>query len=237
MEKYKKVKKNDLKNKTHTLIVSDFHLGSKVSRSKAVKRLLESFRFRKLILLGDIFESLDFNRLKNSDWELLSLIGKISRKKKVVWIEGNHDKGLTQVFSALIGAKVYKSYKWRYKNKKYLAIHGHQFDNFLINNAILSVIVNQIYNFIQLIDFRDKRTSRYIKRKSKGWLRLSRKVARRAILYARLRQVNYIFCGHTHKSMKMRRGKTYYYNSGCWTDIPSAYITLDKDNIEIHKVF
>ncbi len=224
-------------NKTHTLILSDFHLGSKVSHSKKIATFLKSFRFKKLILLGDIFEDLDFNRLKESDWELLSLIGKISKKSKVIWVEGNHDKGLAKIFAGLTGSRVYNVYKWKYHNKKYLAIHGHQFDNFLTENALLSFVANQVYNFIQLIDFKDRRISRAIKTKSKGWLRLSEKVAKRAILFAKLQGIDYIFCGHTHKANQKKSGKINYYNCGCWTDIPSTYITLDKEKIQIHKFF
>lgn len=223
------------KNETHTLIISDFHLGSKVSRSEDLIEFLNNFRFKKLILLGDIFESLNFRKLNPSDWQLLSLIGNVSRESKVIWVAGNHDAGLTDFFTSLTDVRVYNVYKWKYQNKKYLAIHGHQFDNFLVNNAVISFLANQIYKFIQLLDFEDKRISRAIKRKSKGWLRISKKVAQRALVYAKVMKVNYVFCGHTHKAMELNKGKSHYYNCGCWTDIPATYITLDKDAIEICK--
>jgi len=229
--------KNNLPGKTHTLIVSDFHLGSRVSRSVAIKDLLDHFEFKKLILLGDIFESLNFNELTKNDWELLTLLTTLASKKKVRWVLGNHDKGLTKLFALLTNIKIYKQYKWKYRNIKYLAIHGHQFDNFLVNKVVLSTVINQLYNFIQLIDFTDRRISRFIKRSSKGWLRISKKVASRAIIYARLQRVSVVFCGHTHKAMKMRRGKIKYYNSGCWTDTPSTYITLSGQKVEIHKYY
>jgi UDP-2,3-diacylglucosamine pyrophosphatase LpxH len=219
--------------KTHTLIISDFHLGTKVSRSESLANFLEGIDFKKLILLGDIFEDLNFKRLRKSDWDLLFLIGKISKKKRVIWVEGNHDKGLTNFFSTFTKIRVHKYYKWKHNNKNYVAIHGHQFDNFLINNAVISVVANQIYNAIQFFDFRDKRISRFIKRRSKGWLRLSNKVAKRAIIYAKILQVDYIFCGHTHRAMSKKDGSVSYYNCGCWTDLPSTYITLDGDKVDI----
>lgn len=229
------MKKIKNKNKTHTLIISDFHLGSRVSRSKEAADLLNNFEFKKLILLGDIFEDLNFKRLSEDDWKLISIISKLSQATKVRWVEGNHDKGLANIFSALTGVRLHKVYQWQYRNRKYLAIHGHQFDNFLIDNAFLSILASQLYNFIQLVDFRDKRISHFLKRKSKGWLRLSEKVARRALLYARLRGADFIFCGHTHKAMHKRKGKIHYYNSGCWTDLPSTYITLDGKRIKINE--
>jgi UDP-2,3-diacylglucosamine pyrophosphatase LpxH len=229
------MKKTKQKNKTHTLIISDLHLGSRVSRAKAATEFLKNFEFKKLILLGDIFEDLNFNRLRSDDWKFLALITHFSKTRKVRWVVGNHDKDLAKILAALTGAKVYSVYTWRVGRKKFLAIHGHQFDNFMINNAMLSLIACQIYNFIQLVDFSDKRISRYVKRKSKMWMRNSEKVAQRAILYARLRGAKYIFCGHTHQAMKEKRGKIHYYNAGCWTDIPSTYITSDGNRIEVCK--
>jgi len=229
------MEKTKPKNKTHTLIISDLHLGSRVSRAREAAEFLKSFEFKKLILLGDIFEDLHLNRLRGDDWKFLALLTHFSKTRKVRWIIGNHDKDLAKVFSALTGAKAYNVYKWRYGRKKYLAIHGHQFDNFLTDNPFLSLIAPKIYNLIQLVDFGDKRMSRYIKRKSKGWMRNSEKVMARAFLYARLRGIDCIFCGHTHKAMEEKRGKIRYYNSGCWTEIPSTYITIDGKKIAVCK--
>jgi len=229
------IAKTKNKNKSHALIISDLHLGSRVSRAREATEFLKNFEFKKLILLGDIFEDLNFNRLRSDDWKFLALVTKFSKTRKVRWVMGNHDKDLAKILAALTGAKAYKVYTWRYGGKKFVAIHGHQFDNFLTDNPFLSLIAPQIYNFIQLLDFSDKRISRYIKRESKLWMRNSEKVAARAFFYARLRGFDYIFCGHTHKAMEERRGKIHYYNSGCWTEIPSTYIAIDGKKIEICK--
>ena len=223
----------DTPTKTHTLIISDFHLGSKVSRSRDLINFLSDFRFKKLILLGDIFESLNFNRLNETDWQLISLIGELSKKSKVIWVAGNHDLGLTGFLGSLTDIKVCNFHSWKYQGKKYLAIHGHQFDNFLVDNAVISFLANWIYNFIQIVDFKDKRISRAVKRKSKGWLRISNKVAQRAVIYARVMQADYIFCGHTHKAMELDKKEIKYYNCGCWTDESANYIILDGEEIRI----
>lgn len=225
----------ELLKKTHTLIISDLHLGSSVSQAEKALKLLKGYSFKKLILLGDVFESLDFRNLSKECWELLNYIGKISKDKKVRWIEGNHDKGLSEMFSALIGAKIYEVYTWQYNQEKYLAIHGHQFDRFLIDNTILSYFATRIYDFIQRIDFDNKRISHYIKRRSKGWLRLSEKVFHSAILYGKKNNANYVFCGHTHKSLEKSKNGIKYYNSGCWADSPCTYVTINENKINIHE--
>ncbi|MEJ2006939.1 MAG: UDP-2,3-diacylglucosamine diphosphatase, partial [Acidobacteriota bacterium] len=110
-----------------TIIISDLHLGSVVSRAEDARRMLQSKTFRRLILLGDIFCDLNFRRLKSEHWALLSYIRKLSnpkRKVEVVWVEGNHDRGLSEVMSHLVGIKVYQEYRWKYVGTRYLAVHG-----------------------------------------------------------------------------------------------------------------
>ncbi|MBD3300633.1 MAG: UDP-2,3-diacylglucosamine diphosphatase [Candidatus Moranbacteria bacterium] len=229
------MKKN--KKKTDILIISDLHLGSQVSRSKEAVNLLKAYNFKKLILLGDIFDSLDFRDLKQKHWDFISYISKRSQKNKVIWVEGNHDKNLSKIMGLLVGVKVYKRYKWKYKGKIYLAMHGHQFDRFLVNNFLISQLASLVYLWIQKIEGKEQRISRFIKKHSKQWLRLSEKVANSAVLYARFYRASCIFCAHTHKAMHVYKHKVDYYNSGCWTDIPSKYITVRKDKIKINDYF
>src|ERR1700678_3965336 len=114
-----------------TLILSDLHLGAEMSRASEALRVLQENKYRRLILLGDIFADLNFGRLKKGHWKFLSFIRKLSnpkRKVEVVWVEGNHDHGLTEIMSHLVGVRVYQEYRWEYHGKRHLAVHGHQFD-------------------------------------------------------------------------------------------------------------
>src|ERR1700681_5109531 len=135
-----------------TLILSDLHLGSKISRAEQATRMLQENRFRRLILLGDIFSDLNFGRLTKPHWKFLSYIRKLSNPKRgveVVWVEGNHDLGLTDVMSHLVGVKVYEEYTWDYDGKKHIAVHGHQFDRFIVNNIFLSHVGTFLHLLLQ----------------------------------------------------------------------------------------
>jgi len=61
-------------------------------------------------------------------------------------------------------------------------------------------------------------------------------MARRAINYAKLRNIDYIFCGHTHKDNYFESRGVKYYNSGSWVDFPSSYIIIKGRNIEIKHI-
>lgn len=212
-----------------TIIISDIHLGSDVSRSKHALKMLKSYSYKRLILNGDVFEDLNFKRLRKDDWKFLSYIRKLSNHKRgveVVWVAGNHD-GIASILTHLLGILVVDEYQWESDGQKYLAIHGHQFDSFLNENVIISELATIFYKLFQRLDTDNQRISRWMKQRSKVWLRVSGKVAREAIEYAREKGVQHIFCGHTHQAMRLSDDNITYYNSGCWTDKPSQFISID----------
>jgi UDP-2,3-diacylglucosamine pyrophosphatase LpxH len=221
-----------------TLIVSDVHLGSEVSRAPELLDMLRSHSFRRLILLGDIFSDLNFKRLKSQHWELLSYIRKLSNPKRrveIVWVEGNHDKGLSDVMSHLVGIKVYQHYEWYFQGRRYLAIHGHQFDRFIVDNAIVSDLSSFIYLCIQKFDFGKQRFSRCLDRLNTSWLRMSPRVAAGALRFASEQSADVVFCGHTHEAQHLEGEGVNYYNTGCWTQSPSTFITIDDSGVRINS--
>ena len=195
-----------------TLILSDLHLGSEISCAEQATRMLRENRFRRLILLGDIFSDLNFGRLTKPHWKFLGYIRKLSNPKRgieVVWVEGNHDRGLSQVMSHLVGVKVYEEYEWEFEGRRHLAIHGHQFDRFAVNNLFLSSVGTLLHLQLQKLDFKGKAFSRFLDRLGARWLRLSSKVASGAILHARLHQADRVFLrphppGAIHRTRRRR---------------------------------
>jgi UDP-2,3-diacylglucosamine pyrophosphatase LpxH len=224
------------RNYFDTVIISDLHLGSEVSRAGAALEFLHSVQFKRLILLGDIFADLNFRRLTKEHWKFLGHIRKLSNPKheiEVVWIEGNHDHGLTEVMSHLVGVPVYQEYAWLYSGKRHLAIHGHQFDRFSAANAFLSKVGQLIFLQLQKFDSKNKRFARYLDRLNTRWLRLSEQVARGALGYAKPGRAERIFCGHTHDPLARERDGVEYYNSGAWVDHRCTYITIDPEGVVI----
>ena len=221
-----------------TVILSDLHLGSDTSRAREALRLLRSLSFGRLVLLGDIFCDLNFGRLKKHHWEFLSYIRKLSNPKRaieVVWVEGNHDQGLTEVMSHLVGIKVHREYSWYQNGRKYLAVHGHQFDRMVLSDSLfLSAMAGPVYLLIQRLDTRKKRFARYLDRLNTRWLRLTEKVADGALRLAEHRQADVVICGHTHQATTRERNGIRYYNTGAWTVTVPTYITIRDNEVDIH---
>jgi UDP-2,3-diacylglucosamine pyrophosphatase LpxH len=222
----------------NTLILSDLHLGAETSHAREATQVLKQNRFRRLILLGDIFADLNFARLTKEHWKFLGQIRKLSNPKRgveVVWVEGNHDHGLANIMSHLVGVRVYDDYSWQFGGRKHIAIHGHQFDGFQVNRLRLSRLGTSLYLQLQKLDFKSKPIARLIDRLNTRWLRMSPKVAAGALAYARNHGAERIFCGHTHEAVHVERDGVDYYNSGGWVDSRLTYLTIDETGVQIHE--
>ena len=222
-----------------TLILSDLHLGAEMSRAREALRLLQESSYRRLILLGDIFADLNFGRLKKEHWKFLGYIRKLSNPKRqveVVWVEGNHDHGLAQIMSHLVGVRVYHEYGWDYQGLRHIAVHGHQFDDFSVSNVHLSYWFGTLlYLQLQKWDSKNKTLTRFLDRLNTRWLRLSSKVADGALAHAGHNKAQRIFGGHTHAALHKRGEGADYYNCGAWIDERLTYITVGEDGVQIHE--
>jgi UDP-2,3-diacylglucosamine pyrophosphatase LpxH len=222
-----------------TLILSDLHLGADMSRAREALCVLRENKYRRLILLGDIFADLNFGRLKKEHWKFLGFIRKLSNPKRnveVVWVEGNHDHGLAPIMSHLVGVRVYQEYQWEYQGLRHIAVHGHQFDGFVVSNVRVSYLIGTLlYLQLQKWDSKNKTLTRFLDRLNTRWLRLSSKVAEGALVYARHRQTARIFCGHTHAALHKHEHGVDYYNCGAWIDEHPTYITVGQDGVHIHE--
>lgn len=222
----------------NTVILSDVHLGSEVSRAREAVDILQSLQYRRLILLGDIFSDLNFSRLTREHWKFLSCIRKLSnpkRKIEVVWVEGNHDHGLSNVMSHLVGVPVYQRYVWSFDGKRHLAIHGHQFDRWVCRNLLISRLGVKIYEELQKIEPGSKPVSRLLDRLNTRFLSLSGKVSAGALHYARMGGIDRVFCGHTHEAMHVSKDGVDYYNTGCWIDLKPTYVTVGEEGVLIRE--
>jgi UDP-2,3-diacylglucosamine pyrophosphatase LpxH len=134
-----------------------------------------------------------------------------------------------------VGVPVYQQYVWEESGKRNIAIHGHQFDRFVINNYFFSRVGEFLYLQIQKLDCKEKRFARYLDRLNTKWLRLTNKVATGAIAYASQVNADRIFCGHTHVAERLKEDGTEYYNSGSWVDERCTYISINAEGVNIDE--
>lgn len=217
-----------------TLIISDIHLGDRSTRSSEVLEVLNNYSYQRLILNGDILNGLQFKRLHAEHWDILSKLRKLSKGCEVVWVHGNHDAA-SDILSSLLGLKVLNRYVWSSADKKFLAIHGHQFDRFLHDNIIISRLAFFLYDWLKHSS-PDGYIIRQIKKRNRTWKRNSVEVAKGALRLARSLKVDYVFCGHTHIINTAEERGIKYYNTGSWVDRPSAFITITGSEVKLIQV-
>jgi len=223
-----------VKTKIDTLIISDTHLGDSSTRCRALLEIIRKYEFKRLILNGDIVDGLHFQRFNSEHWDILSEFRKLSKQSEVIWIHGNHDAA-ANILSRLLGVKVLNKYIWEDSGKKFLVIHGHQFDRFMHDNIIISYVAFGAYRFLKKIGKAESLVN-LIRNRSKTWKRNSLEVAKGALRLARMLNCDYVFCGHTHQIYKSEKWSIKYFNSGCWVEKPSGYITISGDKVVTRQV-
>lgn len=223
------------------VIISDLHLGSDNCQAKLIAELLEQILAgqlltRRLIINGDVFDSIDFRRLKKTHWKVLSLIRHLSDKLEVTWIAGNHD-GSADIVSHLLGVTVLEEYMLRSGGRRLLVIHGHAFDDFIDDHPIVTWLADCIYALLQKLD-RTHYVARLAKRKSKVFVHCLEKIERGATQRARACGCQGVICGHTHQAAVKENREIAYYNCGCWTEAGAAtYLTVREGVVSLHQAF
>jgi UDP-2,3-diacylglucosamine pyrophosphatase LpxH len=218
------------------LVISDTHLGSDNCQARALVHFLEAVRHgdlptRRLVLNGDVFDSIDFRRLRKQHWKVLSLVRKLSDEIEIVWINGNHD-GPADTVSHLLGVDVRDEYIVETGGRRVLFLHGHRFDEFIERYPVTSKFADWLYRWLQRLD-KSHTIARTAKHNSKAFLRNSEKIEAAAIAYAAERGCDAVCCGHTHHPLANAAGPVHYFNSGCWTERPCHYLTLAGGVVEL----
>lgn len=224
------------------VIISDLHLGSQNCQAKLLNQFLESLLERtdsiaKLIIVGDVFDSIDFRRLKKTHWKVLSNIRHLSDKMEVIWLAGNHD-GSADIVSHLLGVTVLDEYVLASGQRKILILHGHVFDEFIDDHPILTWLADMFYHMLQRID-KTHRVARLAKKRSKTFLHCLEKIEKGATGLAKKLGCTAAVCGHTHAAVAKNAHETgtegvEYYNSGCWTELPPHYLTVKDGVVSLH---
>lgn len=235
-------KKND------TIVISDFHLGSKRSHPKKLVHFLSQLLKnppKRVVVAGDVFElwSQNYKSIDADEHKVVKLIIELSEVgTKIVYIPGNHDRAFRAFFKFTFGKlKMRNEYIIRHDHKKYLVMHGDEFDLFTRNHAIIALLLDQFYvalvkiNAFFRIFSRSKKSLAGLK-SSKKYAEMVEKIRNLAFSYARSRKVDGIIIGHSHwPEIVSNPNGLVYANSGDWLDSFSYVVVGDEVTLEYFK--
>lgn len=244
-----------------TCFISDLHLGSSSSQAHMLYRFLKENDFDILYIVGDFIDiwqlkKAGFLGIKRAQYHINALqrLLKLSKKKtKIYYIYGNHDEFIANFVekdeirefgNIHICEKIIYETK---KGKKYLVIHGQQFDLVTRCNPwiakigdtgyLLLIRLNKIFNFVRRkLGMKYWSLSKFIKVKVKKAIDFINRFEETAAKYAKEQhKADGVICGHIHHPEMKLIGGSQYINTGCWTDMANctALIETDEGDLEL----
>ena len=233
-----------------TLFISDVHLGSKAAKAEFLIDFLRHHEAETIFLFGDI---VDGWRLRRSwHWPQLNndvvqkLLRQARKGTRITYIAGNNDEFLRMFQGTHFGGIVVadRAIHVGADGKRYLIIHGDQFDTVVMNARWLAYLGDRAY---ELAMFANRAVARA--RKAMGlpywslssWAKVKVKQAVNFIgafqdvltEEARRSEVDGVICGHIHHATMESFGTVDYINTGDWVESCTAVVEHLDGRMEI----
>ena len=237
--------------KVRSIFLSDIHLGTRGCQADSLLAFLRHFESEHIFLVGDIIDFWAMSRGVYWTTAQNTFVQKILRGArkgvKVVFVPGNHDETLREHCGLSFG-DIILACEYLHETadgKRYLLIHGDEFDQVTRHHRWVAVLGDVAYNTLVRIN---------------GWLSWLRRVLRipgywslagyakrkvktavsfifdfeDSVVHAmRERQVDGVICGHIHAAaIKDIHGITYI-NCGDWVDSCTAIVEHADGRMEL----
>lgn len=251
---------------THTKLynaiwISDVHLGREECQHTKLLAFLKSletedgkgYKVKTLYLNGDIIDVTNFQK-KPFFTKHLTVIKKIIRMSdkgvRVVYILGNHEAPLHSLFKDELEEQGIELKKHAIHNaidgKKYLVIHGDQFDGIIRTHPIIYKLgdfayglmngINSLQNTVRRMFGKPEWSfSHWIKNKAKGAVKFVADFENIIADYAKKYDVDGVMAGHIHMPEDRMIDGIRYLNSGTWVEICSAILEDENGEITVSR--
>lgn len=240
------------KRSYRALFISDVHLGSKGCQAHLLLDFLKYNRADTIYLVGDIIDG--WRLKKHWYWpqehnDVVQRFLQASRKgTKVVYLPGNHDEFLrdylgTQFGDVLIEDQIIHETA---DNRRFLVIHGDQYDVVVRHHKWLAVLGDRAYVFaikVNTILNKIRRKlglsywslSAWAKMKVKSAVNFVGEFEKALCVEADRNEVDGVICGHIHHAVMHRDYGIEYVNTGDWVESCTAVGELEDGTLEIIK--
>lgn len=220
----------------HTLLISDLHLGSRVSRADKILNLLQNARFETLIINGDLFDKEHTRKMTPKDWKIMDSLAEIAKRSKVLLVGGNHGRKLDNL-AKKAGIEIKDEHSFNLGDQRFLCIHGDEFDMFIRKIPRTSKFFTALYEYLQIIGGEEQRFSMFLKRISKNILRVPVRQQRLALAHAVKKEASVVICSHTHLPHEDKSNGIHFINSGSFCEYPCNYVAIDRSgNAELLEI-
>ena len=222
-----------------TLFISDVHLGSKAAKTDFLLDFLKHHEADTLILVGDIIDGWRLRRSwywpQGCNDVVQKLLRKARKGTRIVYIPGNHDEFLREFPGTHFGGieVAERMIHEAADGKKYLVIHGDEFDVVVRNARLLAYLGDWAYDAAIALNIAIAAVRRRIGLpywSFSAWAKLQVKHAvnfigefQRVVAdEARRNNVDGVICGHIHHAVMEEIEGISYINTGDWVESCTA---------------
>ena len=233
-----------------TVWISDTHLGLKEARSEFLLDFLRHTRCDRLYLVGDIIDvwkmrsGLYWPAINN---EIVRTIMRMARDgTEVIYVPGNHDEVFRDYLELFVGGVriVGEAEHVSADGKRYLVMHGDEFDYVVMHNKWLAHIgsgaydlllwINRWFNYARRkLGLRYWSLSAYLKNKVKEAVKYIGNYEEAVVRAAHERKVDGVICGHIHQAALTRFQGITYANCGDWVENCTALAERSDGSIQL----
>ncbi|GAB6054493.1 UDP-2,3-diacylglucosamine diphosphatase [Magnetospira thiophila] len=240
------------KSKLHyrTIWISDIHLGTRGCKAEFLLDFLRHTESDYLYLVGDIIDNWRLSRKWEWQQSHNDVIQKILRKArkgtKVYYIPGNHDESFRDFARHRFGNVAIQTeiIHTAADKKRYLVLHGDQFDAVVKYAKWLALIGDWAYEFLleanhwlnvvrRKLGFRYWSLSAFLKHKVKNAVEYISRYEEAVVGEARRRGVDGVVCGHIHATALFDMGGILYANDGDWVESCTALVEHPDGRLEV----
>lgn len=219
--------------------LSDIHLGTRDAKTEYLYDFLRHTESEYLYLVGDV---IDMWKMRTRWYwpqvnnDIMRLVMKKARKgTRVVYVPGNHDELLRDYTDHMFGGiqVVQDAVHEGADGRRYLVLHGDEFDCVVMNSKWLAYIGSEAYDFLlwlnrwynrlrRRLGFPYWSLSQYLKHKVKEAVSYIGKFEEAVVKAARDRGADGVVCGHIHHATISDYDGVTYANSGDWVESCTA---------------
>ncbi len=237
--------------RVRSIFLSDIHLGTRACQAERLVEFLREHAAEHIFLIGDI---VDFWAMSRSIcWKpshntvVQKLLRRARRGERVVLIPGNHDEALRDYCGVVFGDIEVASelVHETADGKRFLLIHGDQFDQVTRHHRWVAVLGDKAYNLLVGINHWLSWARRrlgvagywslagYAKRKVKTALSFIFDFEESAVHHARERRLYGVICGHIRCATIREIDGLSYINCGDWVDSCTAIVEHFDGRLEL----
>jgi UDP-2,3-diacylglucosamine pyrophosphatase LpxH len=237
--------------RVRSIFLSDIHLGTRGCQAERLLEFLRTHQAEYLFLVGDIVDFWAMSRSIHWTSTQNTVVQKVLRRarhgEQVFLIPGNHDEALREYSGTAFGdIRVVNEYVHTAADgRRYLLIHGDEFDQVTRHHRWVAVLGDVSYNILVRINgwlswWRRRLNipgywslAGYTKRKVKSAVSFIFDFEDSVVRAVRERGVDGVICGHIHSASLRNIDGIAYMNCGDWVDSCTAIVEHFDGRMEL----